>query len=169
MVNSVGSVQNQAMDLLQQRKAQILEKLKNGDSEEAIVTGGNAFTESVWNKMLENIDDYLDEVKEEQKIRFAKIDEKQQEKERIEKRLMQEEMLDECNQKEILDTRSRGILDEAMKAIASNAKCWQMQQELDETLSSISENASSVSKNQEPYEDEVTADQIAELFRDKEL
>ena len=30
MVSSVGSIQNQAMDLMQQRKSQILEKLKNG-------------------------------------------------------------------------------------------------------------------------------------------
>ena len=80
MINSVGSIQNQAINLLQERRTQILEKLKNGDAQEAIITGGNAFTKSVWDKMLEGGDNYLDEVKEEQKGRFAKMDEEKEEK-----------------------------------------------------------------------------------------
>ncbi|MBR5565605.1 MAG: hypothetical protein IKW08_05495 [Roseburia sp.] len=241
MVSSVGSVQNQAIDLLQQRRSQILEKLKNGDAEEAIVTGGNAFTESVWKKMLEGLDDYLDEVKEEQKIRFEKMDEEQQEKELLQKRLMQKEMMTEANIKEVLVARTGGTLDvpygylakngvieyngvifvcdeihnaiclgdmtdeskvlniplseggclkvnrdnlndlakaismfspedikRIMEAIATDAKCQQMQQEMDETLNSISGSTTIVSKNQEQNGDMVTAEQIAELFRDKE-
>jgi len=245
MVSSVGSIQNQAMDLLQQRKSQILEKLKNGDAEEAIVTGGNAFTESVWNKMLEGVDNYLDEVKEEQKIRFAKMDEEQQEKELLQKRLMekdvQTEKMQQANLKEVLVARTGGTLDvpygylakngvieykgvifvcdeihnaiclgdmteesevlsiplteggclkvnrdnisdlakaismfssedikRIMEAIATDAKCQQMQQEMDETLNSISGSTTIVSKNQEKNGEEVTAEQIAELFRDKE-
>ena len=242
MVNSVGSVQNQAMDLLQQRKSQILEKLKNGDAEEAIVTGGNAFTESVWKKMLEGVDNYLDEVKEEQQIRFAKMDEEQQEKELLQKRLMQKEMQAESNIKEVLVARTGGTLDvpygylakngvieyngvifvcdevhnaiclgdmtdeanvlsiplseggclkvnrdnindlakaismfspedikQIMEAIATDAKCRQMQQEMDETLNSITGSTTIVSKNQAKNGGEVTAEQIAELFRDKEV
>ena len=241
MVSSVGSIQNQAMDLLGQSKSQILEKLKNGDAEEAIVTGGNAFTESVWNKMLEGVDHYLDEVKEEQKIRFAKMDEEQQEKELLQKRLMQKEMQAESNIKEVLVARTGGTLDvpygylakngvieyngvifvcdeihnaiclgdmtdekkvlsiplteggclkvnrdnisdltkavsmfspedikKIMEAVATDAKCQQMQQEMDETLNSISGSTTIVSKNQEQNGGEVTAEQIAELFRDKE-
>ena len=241
MVNSVGTIQNQAMELMQQRKSQILEKLKNGDAEEAIVTGGNAFTESVWNKMLEGVDNYLDEVKEEQRIRFAKMDEEQQEKEVLQKRWMQREMLVESNIKEVLVARTGGTLDvpygylakdgvieyngvifvcdkihnaiclgdmtdesnvlniplseggclkvnrdnigdlakaismfspedirRIMEAIATDAKCQQMQQEMDETLNSISGSTTIVSKNQAKSGDEVTAEQIAELFRDKE-
>lgn len=241
MVSSVGSIQNQAIDLMQQRKSQILEKLKNGDAEEAIVTGGNAFTESVWNKMLEGVDNYLDEVKEEQKVRFAKMDEEQQEKELLQKRLMEKEMQAESNVKEVLVARTGGSLDvpygylakngvieyngvifvcdevhnaiclgdmsdesevlsiplteggclkvnrdnisdlakaismfspedirRIMEAIATDAKCQQMQQEMDETLNSISGSTTIVSKNQAKNGDEVTAEQIAELFRDKE-
>ena len=241
MVSSVGSIQNQAMELMQQRKSQILEKLKNGDAEEAIVTGGNAFTESVWKKMLEGLDDYLDEVKEEQKIRFAKMDEEQQEKELLQKRLMEKEMQAESNLKEVLVARTGGTLDvpygylakngvieyngvifvcdeihnaiclgdmtdesnvlsiplseggclkvnrdniddlakaismfspedikRIMEAIATDAKCQQMQQEMDETQNSISGSTTIVSKNQEQKGDEVTAEQIAALFRDKE-
>lgn len=241
MVSSVGSIQNQAMELMQQRKSQILEKLKNGDAEEAIVTGGNAFTESVWKKMLEGLDDYLDEVKEEQKIRFAKMDEEQQEKELLQKRLIEKEMQAESNLKEVLVARTGGTLDvpygylakngvieyngvifvcdeihnaiclgdmtdesnvlsiplseggclkvnrdniddlakaismfspedikRIMEAIATDAKCQQMQQEMDETQNSISGSTTIVSKNQEQNGDEVTAEQIAALFRDKE-
>ena len=120
MVSSVGSVQNQAMDLLQQRKSQILEKLKNGDAEDAIVTGGNAFTESVWNKMLEGVDEYLDEVKEEQQIRFAKMDEEQQEKELLQKRLMEKEMQAESGIKEALVARTGGTLDVPYGYLAKN-------------------------------------------------
>lgn len=241
MVSSVGSIQSQTIDLMQQRKSQILEKLKNGDAEEAIVTGGNAFTESVWKKMLEGLDDYLDEVKEEQQIRFDKMDEEQQEKELLQKRLMQKEMMTEANIKEVLVARTGGTLDvpygylakngvieyngvifvcdeihnaiclgdmtdeskvlniplseggclkvnrdnlndlakaismfspedikRIMEAIATDAKCQQMQQEMDETLNSISGSTTIVSKNQEQNGDMVTAEQIAELFRDKE-
>ena len=241
MVSSVGSVQNQAMELLQQRKSQILEKLKNGDAEEAIVTGGNAFTESVWKKMLEGLDGYLEEVKEEQKIRFAKMDEEQQEKELLQKRLMKEEMQAESDLKEVLVARTGGTLnvpygylakngvieyngvvfvcdeihnaiclgdmtDESnvlsiplseggclkvncdnisdlakaismfspedikriMEAIATDAKCQQMQQEMDETQNSVSGSTTIVSKNQKQNSDEVTAEQIAALFRDRE-
>ena len=55
-----------------------------------------------------------------------------------------------------------------MEAIATDAKCQQMQQEMDETLNSISGSTTIVSKNQEQNGEEVTAEQIAELFRDKE-
>jgi len=55
-----------------------------------------------------------------------------------------------------------------MEAIATDAKCQQMQQEMDETLNSISGSTTIVSKNQAQNGVEVTAEQIAELFRDKE-
>ena len=106
MINSVGSIQNQAINLLQERRTQILEKLKNGDAQEAIITGGNAFTESVWDKMLEGVDNYLDEVKEEQKVRFAKMDEEKEEKELLLKRADEEKMLQGQSMKEVLSMRN---------------------------------------------------------------
>ena len=269
MINSVGSIQNQAINLLQERRTQILEKLKNGDAQEAIITGGNAFTESVWDKMLEGIDNYLDEVKEEQKVRFAKIDKEQEEKERLlqsqrakevkeeqkvrfakmdeekeEKELLlkradEEKMLQGQSMKEVLSMRNGGSLkvpygylakdgvieyngvifvcDEQhnaiclgdmtnpkdvitiplteggtlkvnrdnihdlskaismfspedirriMEAIATDTKCRQMQQEMDETVNSITGSTTYVSQNNK--EDVVTAEQIAELFKNRE-
>ena len=81
MIHSVGTTREEAIGLMQERRSQILEKLQSGETEEAIVTGGNAFTETVWSKMLESVDTYLDQVKEDQKVRFEKRDKEQEEKE----------------------------------------------------------------------------------------
>ena len=239
MVNSVGSIQNQAINLLQERRTQIVEKLKNGDAKEAIMTGGNAFTESVWDKMLKGVDNYLDEVKEERKIRFAKIDEEKKEKELLLKRADEEKMLQGQSMKEVLSMRNGGSLEvpygylakdgvieyngvifvcdeqhnaiclgdmtnpkdvitiplteggtlkvnrdnihdlskaismfspedirRIMEAIATDTKCRQMQQEMDETVNSITGSTTYVSENNKA--DVVTAEQIVELFKDRE-
>ena len=230
MINSVGSIQNQAINLLQERRTQILEKLKNGDAEEAIITGGNAFTESVWDKMLEGVDNYLDEVKEEQKVRFAKIDKEQEEKEKLLQSQRVKELLTEksggslnvpygylakngmieyngvifvcdeqhnaiclgdmTNPKDVItipltkggtlkvNRNSVNDLSKAismfspedirriMEAIATDTKCRQMQQEMDETVNSITGSTTYVSQNNK--EDVVTAEQIAELFKNRE-
>ena len=230
MINSVGSIQNQAINLLQERRTQILEKLKNGDAQEAIITGGNAFTESVWDKMLEGIDNYLDEVKEEQKVRFAKIDKEQEEKEKLLQSQRVKELLTEksggslnvpygylakngmieyngvifvcdeqhnaiclgdmTNPKDVItipltkggtlkvNRNSINDLSKAismfspedirriMEAIATDTKCRQMQQEMDETVNSITGSTTYVSQNNK--EDVVTAEQIAELFKNRE-
>ena len=243
MIGQVNGTRTEAIDLLQERRSQILEKLKNGETETAVVTGGNAFTETVWNKMLENLDDYLDEVKEEQEIRFAKMDEEQEEKELLLKRQdekEQNEKLQEASDvKALLNERAGISLDvpygylakngvinyegvtfvcdelrnaiclgdmsnpdevlniplaeggslkvnrdnigdlakaigmfspedvrRIMQAIATDAKCQQMQQEMDETVHSISGSTTIVSKSSQ--EDVVTAEQIAELFRNQE-
>lgn len=230
MINSVGSIQNQAINLLQERRTQILEKLKNGDAQEAIITGGNAFTESVWDKMLEGIDNYLDEVKEEQKVRFAKIDKEQEEKEKLLQSQRVKELLTEksggslnvpygylakngmieyngvifvCDEqhnaiclgdmtdpKDVItipltkggtlkvNRNSVNDLSKAismfspedirriMEAIATDTRCRQMQQEMDETVNSITGSTTYVSQNNK--EDVVTAEQIAELFKNRE-
>ena len=230
MINSVGSIQNQAINLLQERRTQILEKLKNDDAQEAIITGGNAFTESVWDKMLEGIDNYLDEVKEEQKVRFAKMDKEQEEKEKLLQSQRVKELLTEksggslnvpygylakngmieyngvifvcdeqhnaiclgdmTNPKDVItipltkggtlkvNRNSVNDLSKAismfspedirriMEAIATDTKCRQMQQEMDETVNSITGSTTYVSQNNK--EDVVTAEQIAELFKNRE-
>lgn len=230
MINSVGSIQNQAINLLQERRTQILEKLKNGDAQEAIITGGNAFTESVWDKMLEGIDNYLDEVKEEQKVRFAKMDKEQEEKEKLLQSQRVKELLTEksggslnvpygylakngmieyngvifvcdeqhnaiclgdmTNPKDVItipltkggtlkvNRNSVNDLSKAismfspedirriMEAIATDTKCRQMQQEMDETVNSITGSTTYVSENNKA--DVVTAEQIAELFKNRE-
>lgn len=238
MTGPVSSVQNQAIDLMHNRKMKIMEKLKTTEAEEAVVTGGNAFTESVWNRMMEGIDRYLDEVKEEQKIRFEEREKQQEEKERLLELADEKKLQNTQNMKDILVERTGGSLkvpygylakdgvieyegvifvcdalrnaiclgdmtDEkevltiplekggslkvnrnnigelarairmfspedirrVMEAIATDAKCRQMKQEMEETANSITGSVTHVSKKNEA--DAVTAEQIAELFRDR--
>ena len=258
MIQLLSTTHQEATTLMRERSQQIYEKLKSGETEEAIVTGGNAFTETVWNKLLENVDEYLDQVKEDQQLRAMQMDkereeldfqlEKQEKKEQeellLEKQLFEQNMLQERNisaamLKEMLTTRSGASLNvpygylakdgiinyegvifvcdelhnaiclgdmsdpanvlnipleeggclkvnrdnigelakaismfspedvrRIMQAIATDAKCEQMQQELDETVSSISGRTSTISKDS-GYET-VTAEQIAELFKEQE-
>ena len=80
-MSSIGITRQDATKLMRERSQQIYDKLKSGETEEAIVTGGNAFTQTVWDKMLESVDDYLTQVKEDQQVRFAQMDEKREETE----------------------------------------------------------------------------------------
>lgn len=241
MASSVSSIRNQAMDLMEERRAQILEKLKDGEGEEPIVIGGSAFTEQAWNKMIEKIDNYLAEVKEEQKIRFEKMDEEQEENRLLQKHLIKKEMQAESDMKKLLLARTEEVMDvpygylakngvieykgvifvcdelcnaiclgdmtdeknvltiplteggclkvnrdnlddlskaidmfspedirRIMEAIATDVKCRRMQQELDETLNSITGSKTIVSEKSVENGEVVTAEQIAELFKDRE-
>lgn len=244
MISSAGSIQNRASDLMQQHRSQILEKLKSGETEESIVIGGNSFTDSVWNQMLESVDSYLEAVKEEQKVRFTKRDEEKEEKELLQKRLMVEkitEQREESSVKEILTVRTGGSTDvpygylakdgiieykgavfvcdekhhaiclgdmtnpadvltiplteggclkvnrenigelskaismfspadvrRIMVAIAQDAKCRQMQEEMDETVHSILGSTTMVSQSASENGEQVTAEQIAKLFENRE-
>lgn len=80
MIPLLSTTHKEATTLMRERSQQIYEKLKSGETEEAIVTGGNAFTETVWNKMLENVDEYLDQVKEDQELRLERMDKEKEEK-----------------------------------------------------------------------------------------
>lgn len=244
MTGSTGSIQNQVFDLMQQRRSQILEKLKSGETEESIVTGGNSFTDSVWKQMLESVDSYLDVVKEEQKVRFAKMDEEKEEKELLQQRLVAEKITkqrEERSVKEILTVHAGGstevpygylakdgiieykgvifVCDEEhhaiclgdmtnpanvltiplteggclkvnrenigelskaismfspedirriMEAIAQDAKCRQMQEEMEETIHSVSGSTTIVSQSASENGEKVTAEQIAKLFENRE-
>ena len=97
MIQLLSTTHKDATTLMRERSQQIYEKLKSGETEGAIVTGGNAFTETVWNKMLQNVDEYLDQVKEDQKFRFEQMDKEQKEQElqieKQDKKEMEEEFL----------------------------------------------------------------------------
>ena len=61
--------------MLSERKNEIYEKLKNGDTEESFQIGGNSFTEKEWDKLLSEVDDITEEMREtmreEHQKRFA--------------------------------------------------------------------------------------------------
>ena len=61
--------------ILSERKSEIYEKLKNGDTEESFQIGGSSFTEKEWDKLLSEVDDITEEMREamreEHEKRFA--------------------------------------------------------------------------------------------------
>jgi len=62
--------------ILSERKSEIYEKLKNGDTEVSFQIGGSSFTEKEWDKLLSEVDDITEEMREamreEHQKRFAK-------------------------------------------------------------------------------------------------
>ncbi|MBQ6887827.1 MAG: hypothetical protein IJN54_09980 [Lachnospiraceae bacterium] len=62
--------------ILSERKSEIYEKLKNGETEESFQIGGSSFTEKEWDKLLSEVDDITEEMREamreEHQKRFAK-------------------------------------------------------------------------------------------------
>lgn len=61
--------------ILSERKNEIYEKVKNGDTEESFQIGGSSFTEKEWDKLLSEVDDITEEMREamrdEHERRFA--------------------------------------------------------------------------------------------------
>ena len=61
--------------ILSERKSEIYEKLKNGETEESFQIGGSSFTEKEWDKQLSEVDDITEEMREamreEHQKRFA--------------------------------------------------------------------------------------------------
>ena len=50
--------------IISDRKNEIYEKVKNGDTEETFQIGGSSFTEKEWDKLLSEVDDIMDEIRE---------------------------------------------------------------------------------------------------------
>ena len=60
------------MQLIADYKKEIFEKVKNNETEEKIVTGGNAYTQSEWQKIMDHVDEQIEDVQEEQEERAEK-------------------------------------------------------------------------------------------------
>ena len=58
--------------LIGERKREIYEKLKNGDTEQSFQIGGNSFTEKEWDKLIDEVDDIIDETREAMRERHKK-------------------------------------------------------------------------------------------------
>lgn len=80
MINPVSIFQNDAMQMLRERRSEIEQRMKSGEIQPTTMIGGNAYTDIEWNKLLERMDTTLEKVKEEQKERFARIDAEQAQK-----------------------------------------------------------------------------------------
>lgn len=72
---------------------EIIEKIKRGETEESYQTGGTAFTQTEWKKLVEKFDKIIEEIQEEQEQRKEKAEEKREQKELIEKLFVDREEL----------------------------------------------------------------------------
>lgn len=74
---------------LMEKKEEILEKIRNGNTEATYQIGAQSFTETEWDKFLENFDETEEVIRELMRERHEKQEAEQIEKERIEKENME--------------------------------------------------------------------------------
>jgi len=75
-VNNAGTVTSSAADIIRQKKEEILNKIKSGETEEKIQIGGSAFSQKEWDKLLSKVDDSLNSYKEAEKEKEKQAEEK---------------------------------------------------------------------------------------------
>ena len=71
--------------IISDRKNEIYEKVKNGDTEETFQIGGSSFTEKEWDKLLSEVDDIMDEIREAMREEHQKRVENATEEENLKK------------------------------------------------------------------------------------
>ena len=64
------------MELIANYKKEIFDKVKNNETEEEIQTGGASFTQSKWRKLMESVDQQIEDVREQQEKRAEQQQEK---------------------------------------------------------------------------------------------
>ena len=68
------------MAFLQEKCEEILEKLRNGETEVSYPIGGQSFTEREWDKLLKKFDDVQEDARRKMEERIRKLEEKEAEK-----------------------------------------------------------------------------------------
>ena len=106
-ISSVKSVSEEAKELIAQRKKEILEKIKNGETEVSIAVGGSSFTETEWDKLINRIDKSLESTKEEQKERFSKRKEELEEQEEENEIIDEKQLKEEFYEKEVVESKRK--------------------------------------------------------------
>lgn len=83
--NSVQKVEAETMDyraFLQEKCEEILQKLKDGETEPSYQIGAQSFTEREWDTMLRKFDADQEAVREQMRARFEKLEKKREARER---------------------------------------------------------------------------------------
>ena len=70
----------ECMAFLREKSEEILEKLRNGETEVSYPIGGESYTEKEWDKLMEKFDDIQEDVRRKMEERFQKIEEREEEK-----------------------------------------------------------------------------------------
>lgn len=69
--------QNSWTDMFHQCSAEIMERIKSGKTEVSIPIGGSEMTQTEWKKALKSVDKQIQDIKEEQEERFARLGKKE--------------------------------------------------------------------------------------------
>ena len=70
----------ECMAFLREKSEEILEKLRNGETEVAYPIGGAFYTEREWDKLMEKFDDIQEDVRRKMEERLQKREEREEEK-----------------------------------------------------------------------------------------
>ena len=74
----------ECMAFLRAKSEEILEKLRNGESEVSYPIGAESYTEKEWDKLLKKFDDIQEDVRRKMDERIKKLEEKEEEKRIVE-------------------------------------------------------------------------------------
>ncbi len=70
----------ECMTFLREKSEEILEKLRNGETEISYQIGGESYTEKEWDKLLKKFDDIQEDVRRKMEKRIKRLEEKEEEK-----------------------------------------------------------------------------------------
>ena len=70
----------ECMAFLREKSEEILEKLRNGETEISYQIGGESYTEKEWDKLLKKFDDIQEDVRRKMEERIKRLEEKEGEK-----------------------------------------------------------------------------------------
>lgn len=70
----------ECMAFLREKREEILEKLRNGETEISYQIGAESYTEKEWDKLLKKFDDIQEDVRRKMEERIRKLEEKEEEK-----------------------------------------------------------------------------------------
>ena len=76
-MSEITQSQNNWTDMFRQYSAEIMERIKNGRTEPSIPIGGSEMTQTEWEKALKSVDKQIQDIKEEQEERFARLGKKE--------------------------------------------------------------------------------------------
>ena len=76
-MSEITQSQNNWTDMFHQYSAEIMERIKNGRTEPSIPIGGSEMTQTEWEKALKSVDKQIQDIKEEQEERFARLGKKE--------------------------------------------------------------------------------------------
>lgn len=70
--DGIGTGMSSWTEAFHQYQDEVMTKIKKGATQESVTVGSQSFTQSEWKKVMEGIDQQIEDIKEEQKNRFEK-------------------------------------------------------------------------------------------------